>query len=191
MTKINDLTNTVFERLTVINFAYLKNHRAYWNCKCSCGKLKIALGKTLVSGFTKSCGCLNKELASKNRTEFHSKIKEGEIKHPRLTHGYSKEGVHYIYKLWSHIKERCYNPNYRAYKYWGGRGITMYEPWINSFKLFKDYILDNLGHRPIGKTSIDRYPNNNGNYEPGNLRWADAFEQRHNRNPDGYLEEGI
>lgn len=84
-----------------------------------------------------------------------------------------------LYKTWSMIHQRCTNPNNTNYKNYGGRGIIMYEPWKNSFTEFNNYILKNLGERPEGMT-LDRI-NTDGNYEPGNLRWADHSTQMHNR----------
>jgi hypothetical protein len=87
----------------------------------------------------------------------------------RLRHGQcvggkdSREYVSYM-----KMRQRCINPRNRAYKYYGGRGITVCQRWLgpNGFKNF----LADMGPRPIGK-SLDRFPNNNGNYEPKNCRW--------------------
>lgn len=84
-----------------------------------------------------------------------------------------------LYKTWSMIHQRCTNPKNPNYKNYGGRGVKMYEPWKNSFTEFNNYILENLGERPEGMT-LDRI-NTDGNYEPGNLRWADHAVQMHNR----------
>lgn len=96
-------------------------------------------------------------------------------------HGYApKEGVRPEYKSWSHMKYRCLNKGSRSYADYGGRGITVYEPWIKSFKAFLDYI----GPRPEPKHdySLDRI-DTYGNYEPGNVRWATKQQQRDNSRP--------
>lgn len=82
------------------------------------------------------------------------------------------------YRIWSGLKQRCLNPNSPAYKYYGGRGITVHPNWVASFKAF----LDDVGPRPSDLHSIDRFPDKNGNYEPGNVRWATMLEQAQNRN---------
>ena len=83
-----------------------------------------------------------------------------------------------IYRLWANIKQRCYNPNHNSYPNYGGRGITMYAPWVDNFQLFESYILS-LGEKPEG-TSIDRVHNDQG-YYPMNLRWSSGTLQLLNR----------
>jgi hypothetical protein len=84
-----------------------------------------------------------------------------------------------LYATWNGIRQRCLNPNNTGYENWGGRGIQMHEPWVESFWAFAEWVEANLGQRPDGHT-LDRYPDVNGNYEPGNLRWATYFEQMAN-----------
>jgi len=79
------------------------------------------------------------------------------------------------YNTWINIKQRCYNKNDPAYKYYGGRGITLCKEWENSFEAF----LNDVGRRPTSKHSIDRI-DNSGNYEPSNCRWATHKEQGRN-----------
>lgn len=77
---------------------------------------------------------------------------------------------------WTNIKARCYNPKRKDYKNYGGRGIQMCDSWRCSFKSFLDYI----GCAPAKEYSIDRI-DNNGNYEPGNVRWATKKTQSNNK----------
>src|SRR5687767_5549656 len=82
------------------------------------------------------------------------------------------------YYSWSKLKSRCLNPKDKKYEYYGGKGVTVCDRWIDSFENF----LEDMGERPSASHSIDRYPNKNGNYEPGNCRWATDKEQNRNRN---------
>ena len=129
--------------------------------ECSCGKKFIAYQYQIKNGNTKSCGCLRR-------------------KGNRLKHGDNKVGdMNNLYSLWIAIKQRCYNPNRKQYSDYGGRGINVYSEWINDYSTFKKWILNNIGERPKGLT-LDRI-NNDGNYEPNNLRWANRITQRQNR----------
>lgn len=79
------------------------------------------------------------------------------------------------YNSWKNMKSRCLNPNAYGYYRYGGRGIKVCDRWLD----FRNFLAD-MGPRPEG-TTIDRYPNNDGNYEPGNCRWATSHEQHLNQ----------
>jgi hypothetical protein len=153
-----DLAGRKFGRLTVISYSHTNHHRkAFWNCVCECGVRKAIMGLRLVSGHTKSCGC--------------QKSRKG-----NPIHGGAGSPT---YQSWDNAKQRCFNARHHTHALYGGRGITMCDRWRKSFTAF----LEDMGPRPGPEYSLDRYPNPNGNYEPGNCRWATASEQARNRRP--------
>lgn len=147
-----------FGRLTVLRYDSTKEKRAYWQCRCDCGNRIITAGKTLRSGATQSCGCLQKERTSK----------------ARMTHGLS--GTR-LYRIWGVMKSRAANKNFDRFRYYGARGISVCEEWKNSFEVFRDWSLKNGYENHL---TIDRI-NNDGNYEPSNCRWATISTQMKNR----------
>lgn len=97
---------------------------------------------------------------------------------PRTILGIDTKQMHAMpeWGVWQGIKQRCRNPNYREFHYYGGRGIKVCDRWDN----FAYFYLD-VGPRAHSQLSIDRFPDNNGNYEPGNARWATSKEQNNNK----------
>ncbi len=154
-TKAKDLTGMMFGRLTVIKLIPNRSPRE-WECLCSCGSIGTKRGSDLTSGKSKSCGCLSRELTSKLFQR----------------HGMTNTPT---YRSWSAMITRCTNHNRNGASNYIGRGISVCERWLNSF----EYFLKDMGERPDGKT-LDRFPNQNGNYEPGNCRWATIKEQGNN-----------
>jgi hypothetical protein len=132
-------------------------------CQCDCGTLIVVRNNALKRNNTRSCGCLAKETKGKNTK----------------THGESGSKLYYI---WQNIKSRCSNPKAKNYKYYGGRGIKVCKEWQESFETF---VID-IGERPPGY-SLDRI-NNNGNYEPGNIRWVPQEKQALNTRKNRYVE---
>jgi hypothetical protein len=190
MRKLDINIGDKFGRLTVIKESEPKgkNRYRYFLCKCECGIERDFKIYRLTKGITISCGCFGKELAKvMGKSAYERNLKSHDFPKDNIPHNFIdgdfsnklKNEYHYIARLWSGIKQRCFNPNEPGYKWYGARGITMYESWINNRQLFKQWILNNLGHRPQG-FSIDRI-NVNGHYEPGNLRWADKNIQIENR----------
>ncbi len=98
-------------------------------------------------------------------------------------HGMSHSSTH---KSWTAMIQRCTNPKREAFPYYGGRGITVCERWATSFAAF----FADVGERPPG-TSLDRYPDPDGNYEPGNVRWATSLEQALNSRVTKLTEDTV
>jgi hypothetical protein len=150
-----------FGRWIVVDSAGQDEHGHYWwNCVCDCGTLaKIRTGP-LRQGKSKSCGCYREDhKGEQNKTHCMTGTPE--------------------YKAWGSINERCFNPNHKAYPRYGGRGITVCERWRGDLGVVNFYA--DIGARPSDAHSVDRFPDNDGNYEPGNVRWATRDQQQNNR----------
>lgn len=155
----NDLTGQRFGRLVATNDAgRSRSGKVLWRVRCDCGSGKIVVGGDLRSGRTTSCGCYSSEVVSQ-RNETHGMTKTPE------------------YTAWVSMIVRCKYPSATGFERYGGRGITVCEEWARSFEAFYAYV----GPRPSPRHSLDRYPNVNGNYEPGNVRWASTIEQARNK----------
>lgn len=163
MSNSNNLINHRFGRLVVVEKVESRNGHSMWKCQCDCGKFKVVMGYKLINGNTKSCGCYKSEfVANKN-----------------YKHGYGTTN-NKVYNTYHHIKQRCNNSNNKDYQNYGGRGIAMCDEWLNDFEVFYDYATNLPNYGEEGFSSIDRI-NNDGNYEPGNIRWATSKMQNNNR----------
>jgi hypothetical protein len=159
-----DLTGKTFGRLTVVEEAGRSNAgKVLWRCTCECGNETVVVGGDLRSGRTTSCGC---------------GIREATVARSR-THGQS--GTR-LYRIWCAMITRTTNPNFDRYADYGGRGITVCPEWRESFEAFvRDMGPSYADHLTIDRVDVD------GNYEPGNCRWATYKEQARNTRRNRYL----
>ncbi len=128
-----------------------------WNCVCDCGTRKQIRTNTIIHHGVDSCGCgTAQKLSAVHRT-----------------HGLSGTPEH---RAWKEMRGRCLNPTYKQFADYGGRGIGVCREWLDSFAAF----LAHIGPRPSPRHSLDRI-DVNGNYEPGNVRWATRLVQNNNK----------
>jgi hypothetical protein len=150
-----DLTNKVFGRLIAKEIVKWKPGRYKWKCICICGNEVTVSSNSLSMGHTQSCGCLQKERVSEY------------IKTHCVTHGDSDTPEH---SAWMNMILRCDKDEHYI-----NRGTKVCDEWRNNYLSF----LSHIGRRPPN-TSLNRI-DNNGNYEPGNVRWATYKQQSQNR----------
>lgn len=151
-----------FGRLTVLSIR--KNgQRKFCTCRCECGVVKEVRSDSLVVGKTTSCGCFNREIVS-------SIFSRGGFSNTRL------------YQTWENMKARCLNPNNPRFKYYGARGISVCEDWIEDFSAFRNWAINNgwNDYHEKNEISLDRI-DVNGDYTPENCRWADYNTQQNNK----------
>ncbi len=161
-----DLINRKFGRWLVIRSAPASSHGPKWRCRCDCGIERDVFQFHLRSNKSRSCGCISAEQVAT--------IGHANLKHGHTVGGWSKE-----YRSWRAMKQRCYDRGNINFENYGGRGIRVCKIWLNDFQAF----LQHVGSAPSPRHSIDRWPNNNGHYEPGNVRWATGSQQRANSRP--------
>ena len=174
MSKFIDMTGWIMSehgvpdsRWTVIEkVESLDGKNSFYLCECSCEQhtQKILARHSIVSGNSKSCGCLAREQTSARMT----------------THGKSGTRLHHI---WKGMYERCYCENHQQFKDYGGRGIIICDEWKNDFNSFYEWALNNGYQEDL---TIDRV-NNDGNYEPENCKWSTRKEQCNNQRTNRLL----
>lgn len=176
-----DVTGQRFNHLVALGFSHKnKNRKTYWDFICDCGNIKTLRLDCVKSGNTQSCGCLKKEQDKVNLNRKGTKPMYEDI---------GALGNCVLYSRWKGMKRRCYNKNHNHYKDYGGRGITVCDEWLYSFRNFYDWAIPNGFSEDL---QIDRI-NNDGNYEPSNCHWVTAKENMNNtrRNKKQANSEGI
>lgn len=167
-TKIN-LSGNRFGRLMVISQTTNIGKNSRWECQCDCGSIRLVLGKNLLNGKSTSCGCFTIERTRETHT----------------THGMSSnKSKHPVYQSYLGIKKRCFVRSDESFKDYGGRGITVCERWLDANNFIQDML---PSWRP--GLSIDRI-DVNGNYEPGNCRWATPKQQARNTRTNRIISIG-
>lgn len=152
MTEWIDLTGKRYGRWAVESL-WEPTNRNFWRCRCDCGNVRRVLGLNLRNGKSQSCDCLRKEIITKH----------GMVNHP-------------AYTSWNAARKRCRYKNGDDYANYGGRGIEFDTRWDDFNQFWAD-----MGPTWFKGSSLDRWPDTNGNYAPGNVRWATAREQGNNR----------
>lgn len=160
-----DVSGERYGRLVAVKRVANRGRATFWSFRCDCGKTTEAALGAVRSGDIQSCGCWKAE-------SFLARA---------VHHGMAGSRT---YLSWSNAKARCYNPKNKRFADYGGRGIAMCDRWRASFEAF----LSDMGERPHGMT-LDR-KDVNGNYEPGNCRWATQSEQTTNTRNQKWIEVG-
>lgn len=153
MAKSKDITGQKFGKLTALYRLHNTKGCTKWLGICDCGNLKEVYLSNLTRGNTTSCGCIWKQSI--------------------MSHGLTHSRLYHIY---DNIFARCYRQSHRSYKYYGGRGITICDEWLNDKENFFKWAINN-GYKD--DLTIDRI-DVNGNYEPNNCRWVDVATQNRN-----------
>ena len=141
---IKDISGQRSGKLIAVSFSHMFNKHAYWNCRCDCGRELIMIGCNITSGHSKSCDCAYRHGGHGTR----------------------------IYRIWTHMINRCENKRCPAYYRYGGRGIKMCSEWRHDFRAFRFWALSN-GY--ADDLTIDRIKNDLG-YEPANCQWLTKSE---------------
>lgn len=160
MPRFINLEGQQFGRLLVKEQAEHIKGRTAWRCLCDCGTEYNAVSWTLLSGHTKSCGCWKRD----------NGVEQGKR---RVKHGMTNSQA---FTRWRSMISRCENPKNSSYARYGGRGITICSEWRNSFEQY----LSDVGFPPFEGAQLDRI-DNDGNYEPSNVRWSSPVDNANNR----------
>lgn len=183
MPKRKDYTGQRFNRLVALK--YLGRYKYF--CQCDCGNTAEVFSINFTSGHTTSCGCAAVENALKNCAQINADPDRSnnlagfiaEVQADPTCHwAYDEQTQTAEYRAYCGARRRCTDPTGKWWKDYGGRGIEF------RFKTFEEFLAA-VGPKPEPHHlySIDRFPNNDGHYEPGNVRWATREEQNNNQRP--------
>lgn len=164
-----DLSGQRVGSWTILAESVYMNGKGFWKCRCICKKEKLVSVGNLRAGTSTSCGCVAKYNFVRNHTIHGHTI--GKKRSPE-------------FNSWSSMIQRCTDKKHKYYKHYGGRGIKVCERWLNSFENF----LMDMGQKPSKLHTLDKFPNNDGNYEPSNCRWATKKEQNRNQRTNRWIE---
>jgi len=164
--KLRDLRGQRFGGWRVLTRVLRADRKIHWRCRCDCGQERDVNTENLTSGRSKSCGCVGR--AARTGQGNHN-YKHGRTDTPE-------------YNVWYGMRQRCNYPKHSSYHLYGGRGIRVCRRWQRSFEAF----FADMGPRPSSEHSIDRIEND-GNYEPGNCRWALGEEQQSHTRTSRFL----
>jgi hypothetical protein len=168
---LSDYPGLRFGRLIVVRYIRRVNNTHLWICLCDCGKEFKARQCHFSSGRTIECQSCGYARTAQKKT----------------VHGHTSHGGPFspTYRSWSMMRVRCTNRKRKEWKDYGGRGIKVCRRWID----FRNFLAD-MGERPSLALTLDRI-DNDGNYEPGNCRWATRIEQARNSRPRSIVKHGL
>ncbi len=163
MAKAIDITYQTFGMLTAIKRVGARNGEVMWLCICNCGKEAVVKSRNLRHGLTKSCGCLKKK---------HMESLDKRI----VTHGKSRSRLYVAYRG---MKESCYTPSHKGFRYCGAHGITVCDEWLNDFQAYYDWAMANGydENAPRGQSVIYRVDKSKG-FSPDNCRVGSLVDSK-------------
>lgn len=163
MSKYKDLTGNVYDRLTVIGFSHSENGQTYWKCFCSCDsdkpeaerKIHIIKGKYLQDGSTSSCGC--------KRRDHIRQVNQHDNKKPRTNKPFYSQ----LANIWRTLINRCHNPQYKRYKFYGAKHVYVCNEWRDNFEAFYEWAMSHNYSKGMELNRLDQTKN----YHPENCEW--------------------